>query len=59
MDWPAASSSSSQDRTTQPVPSGLSRLLSSRCSWRRASASLLGLSLMTRTRPKLPPMAST
>src|SRR5579862_3788153 len=56
---PLGALSSSHERTTQPSPSGLRRLLSSWWSWRSASASLEGLSLITRTRPYLAPMAST
>src|SRR6202021_2156464 len=56
---PSGALSSSHDRTTQPSPSGFRRLLSSWCSWRKASASDDGLSLMTRTRPYLAPTAST
>src|ERR1700730_15012328 len=48
-----SSVSCSQARTTQPCPSGLRRLLSSRCRLCIASASVLGLSFMMRTRPKL------
>src|SRR5258708_22613524 len=46
---------SNEARTTHSSPSGLRRLLSSRCILWVASASVFGLSLMMRTRPKLDP----